>query len=156
MSREISRRDVLRAAAGAVVIVATGSVMRHRVETGVDLGTRPLDGQLREEGVWNVTVRGFRSNDGTYYEPRFREGPSIEDRILTPEEAKERGYSTTNSFRTKGEKVYGDSGHDGKPVKTEGDGAVIYHGWTKLPGGEYISEDYVEYGRKIDQIATRR
>lgn len=156
MSKEISRRALIGFAGGAVALAVVGAGVDHRVNSGADLGERPLDGKLREEGIWNVRVHGYRDQEGKYYKPTFRVGPSIEDRELTAEEVEERGYSTAHSFRTKGEKVFGDSGDQAQPVKMVGDGAVAYHGWTKLSGGEYISENFVDYGKKVDARSLKR
>ncbi len=147
VEKGISRRAILLGGASAVGLAAIGLGMDNRVKSGHDLAERPLDGKPRERRVVSGVIRGFEDKDtGAYYEPVFREAPSIESRELQDQELEELGYARQGEYQ--GVKVYGDAGNLGRVVKSIADGQVNYSGWFKLGNGVYVSDNFVDYQKK--------
>lgn len=153
--KEISRRLFMQgtAALGAAAVLG---LMHERTSSGTDQARR-LDGQLRDSNLYNVVIRGYEDpKTGKYYEPTFRNVPSIAGAELSPEEVAEKGYG---EGRAQGHLVYGDPA-DGKVIKREkvlfGDGhEQTYAGWIKLEEGVYVSENFVGRKSKVRNASSR-
>lgn len=146
--RLFTRRTVL----GLAVAAGLGYVVNENV-THKDEGFRPLDGKPREEGTYRVLIAGYEDKEnGQYYTPVFRDGPSIEAREWTDEDLKAHGYTQRDGQFT-GKLVFGDSGNEDEPVKvvrSTMDTRDVYHAWIKLENGGYISENFVRMRQKIE------